>query len=709
MRHEGQATVQISDSGGTDRYIPLLPELYSLRHKIPSLLHYLLLECQRCFQWIPVEVISSIPEELPYSALEARGERWIVPKRERNDNEGDGAEEEHVWHSPRLRAHQGNQHAFFSSFSSLPHERSAKTEASRDGVHSEGAVLTERNDSVVNPPLYIPNPQCFVCNGTMCEKGDRLLTLRSDWLRALYASCLKEGHGQRGTTLHVPDASTSQNSEHGRLQLENMMNTKLAEELDIRRSERLAGRKRHQEQHELGEYSSFDGSGWVERRDGRRRVKIETDTETMETAVGPPPSSTGSSSSLSPLPNDVVASTSAFLRQKVKETFQDDTALSSAFCWVVCDVCGKMRRTAQPFPGGAPFICALSVARRCTVSEAEGLRLYNQRYSERIASRISLLSSGPAVHFPFLFEDAVEAGVGTQEPLPFSSYQSEPLLRWIIAHHHRFSSGAPRPTGVKKDRRHKSSAATSSKREAEQENEMYFPVLKALTTAIRKKSISTFVKKMVLDPAEIRRKRERIGCSMFLEGATSSEAPKSKESTELPSDALVPSTTSVKQLNVIDEELEVELSGPGVAPVKTKQHTGRDTVVADPALHHSNSHAPSSSTVQQADVHPLHLNKTSSPYSSCKTQERKNSLKREEKTETVALAMKADGKSAVGLSRRPRKSRENTKEEIIYWIQCDKCDKWRIVPRPIKPKTWECSMRPGTTCEDSDDAKDGEY
>ena len=50
--------------------------------------------------------------------------------------------------------------------------------------------------------------------------------------------------------------------------------------------------------------------------------------------------------------------------------------------------------------------------------------------------------------------------------------------------------------------------------------------------------------------------------------------------------------------------------------------------------------------------------------------------------------------------------------EVVHWVQCDRCSKWRIVPQRVPPriKFWECKMRydaargRATTCDDPDDA-----
>ncbi|KEG08514.1 hypothetical protein DQ04_07011050 [Trypanosoma grayi] len=46
------------------------------------------------------------------------------------------------------------------------------------------------------------------------------------------------------------------------------------------------------------------------------------------------------------------------------------------------------------------------------------------------------------------------------------------------------------------------------------------------------------------------------------------------------------------------------------------------------------------------------------------------------------------------------------KGDVIHWVCCDLCSKWRIVPEKIPADTaeWHCVMRAdGTTCSDTDD------
>lgn len=726
------ALTTVSD-GKNCRYIPLPPELYSLRHKVPSSLHYLLLECQRCFQWIPVEVTSYIPEVLPCSALEVRDEQWIVSRRERNNTgvKDEGGEEERCWRSPRLREHHGSHHLPVSS-SSLSHGRRASGGVPPEAAQQQHHVAQKDNkDGSEVPSLYIPNPQCFVCNGLMCEKGDRLLALRSEWLRTLYASCLKEENYRGGDLppFHTGDPPVTLHSEEGRQHLAKMLKTSLSEELDIRRSERLAGRKRQQEDsvyhhhhhQQVGE--SFAGHAWEEREDGMETFKIESENGKWAPTAEVVLSSTSPSSSPLHVDTGVVAN-SAFVRQMVKQAFQEDTALSSSFCWVMCERCGKMRRTAQPFPGGSPFVCALSVAKSCRVSQIEGLRLYNQKYSDRMLERISLLSSGPGVHFPFQLEDddsssatptARREAKSSREVLGetqkarahhslFSSSQNEPLLRWIIGYSQTLSSSPSSSSAKKGNRAQKSSHSLSP------EEEMYFPSLKVLTTAIRKKSMSTFVKKMVLDPKEIRKKRERIGCSMFLEGTTtissSSEPPVSPPPPQQElSVSLTHSGSSASQkVKGIDHGKNEKHSSPFVEERKKNVENKHESATGQLSHHHSQP--PSSLKHAKEEQHCGSNRVALSSFTSSSREEKPLSQKRKRNgVRNPEPTVKEDEKwpsNGEGISKKGRRKKLN--EEVIYWIQCDKCDKWRIVPRSIKPDKWECSMRLNTTCEDTDDA-----
>ncbi|CCW63114.1 unnamed protein product [Phytomonas sp. EM1] len=56
--------------------------------------------------------------------------------------------------------------------------------------------------------------------------------------------------------------------------------------------------------------------------------------------------------------------------------------------------------------------------------------------------------------------------------------------------------------------------------------------------------------------------------------------------------------------------------------------------------------------------------------------------------------------------KRGRPPRHNPQSEVIYWVQCDLCNKWRIVSHPIPEGTtfWECKLRDDkTTCAMVDD------
>lgn len=751
MAKEVSPTISSTASQCVDRYIPLPSELYALRHQVPSLLHYILLECQRCFQWIPVEVTSSIPEELPISALEARAEQWDIKSKRKTIEEEGSDGEEHCWRSPRLRENRGSHHSPATSSLSPSSCQSRMKNASLcpSKLTDGNSPIDDDGSSVVS--LFIPNPQCFICNGLMCEKGDRFLTLRSEWLRALYASCIKEeqsrGGGEAGG---LADGGTttsgdtlSLNSEAGRQQLGRMIQMRLSDELDIRRSERLACRKEQRQPPALSSssYPSHTESSSVkqeEKAEGMlpvRKIKVEKEirecevssavvsgrmvaarstTETMSSLVSPPM---------------LAEHDDSWIRRMVQQTFQDSTTLSSAFCWVVCDVCGKVRRTAQPFPGGSPIICALTVALSCNVSESEGLRLFNQRYSEHMIDRIALLSSSPSVHFSFPLDnpsattrnpsrDATkrhnevyveEKGTQKQQPpspqkpqLPLSHDQREPLLRSIMDHP-SLSSYASSLAALKGDQRQQTFLPL---------DKVYFPSLKALTTAIRKKSISTFVKKMALDPKEIQTKRESIGHSMFLDSVnTLGEQAAPLRGSEERASVCWTTPHTMKPLSSGGKTDQGELVGSAGGTVTRKTARTKSETVETTA---ESPRKTASSSLSMKNNHEKPPNSNGSPAplpnkdpTTCGLGPRKRG-RRKRSVDTVEVEEKKK-KNASQVSRRPEKGKSESKKSIIHWIQCDKCDKWRIVPHAMKPQAWECSMRPHTTCEDSDDAKEEDY
>lgn len=691
-----------------------------------------------------MEVTSSIPEELPISALEARAEQWEMRSKKKETTEEEGSDgKDRCWRSPRLRENQGSHHSTATfSLSPSSHSLEMKNASLSPSKLKDGKPLTDDDGSSM-ASLYIPNPQCFICNGLMCEKGDRFLTLRSEWLRALYASCIKEeqnrGGGEAGG---IADGGTTESgdtlslhSEAGRQQLGRMIQVRLSDELDIRRSERLASRKQQRQPPPL--FHSHSESSSVKQEAGElvlppKKVKVEKEIKEWRAFSCVVPESTAAAKSTPETASSLLSPSiqternDSWIRHVVQQTFQDSTTLSSAFCWVVCDVCGKVRRTAQPFPGGSPIICALTVAGSCTVSESEGLRLFNQRYSDHMIERIALLSSSPSVHFNFSFDDSVasarnpfkdvskrhkdnaeeketqkqQSQSSQRSHLTLSAVQKEPLLR-CITDHPSLSSYSSSLAALKGDQRQQTFLPL---------DKAYFPSLKALTTAIRKKSISTFVKKMALDPKEIQKKRETIGHSMFLDsGNTSGEQATPLRKSEDGASVFWSPPLSMKPLSSGEgTNLGDPVQSAGGTAMKKAARTESKTVEATAeSLKKSTTSSVSKKNNNEkpprSNGSPISLSKEDTTYG---LEPRKRG-RRKRSTDTMEVEEKK--KTSSHISQRAEKRKSESKKNLIFWIQCDKCNKWRIVPHSIKPQTWECSMRPNTTCEDSDDAKEEDY
>eukprot|EP00796_Vickermania_ingenoplastis_P004467 gene4467-3262_t len=555
-------------------YIPLPAEVYKIRYRFPSVLNFVLLECQRCAQWVPVEVVSSIPDELLPSPVEPIPHSLLI------------GPPQPVWRSERLRDRQ--KRAFVQQ-EPLAHETPAAN-------------------------LFIPNPECFVCNSIMCDRGDRFLQLRNDWLRGIQDLSMKDDEK------FDPDSTGI--DENTRLRLRDIISSRLTEELSIRHSERVANRKKSHDSH-----------------------------------------STLRDDEIAPAPNASPRDSLTALSQKV---LGDEGSLFSCFCWSTCDACGKIRRTAQPFPGGSPFVCSLSSIRSCSVSETDGLVLYSRKYSStQTQQRINVLSPFALVPLP-----PPENIAGGQRKLMEhlqQSYSHEPVLGALMA------------------------ASTRSAKDVEDGNQYadstaLFPTLKTLTSMIRKKSIGTIVKRLVINPVEIRQKREKVIFSLF------SEEKCRNPPGNMDVGSLLVSTNEEARSQIATTEPQAprEMESLVIEPMPnpTNEKEARD---ANQAREHSKRQRTQSRASASDDVK-----------AETKKRERvKDSLTHQDETHKKA---KSKG--------RPKKKKPDDDQdvEIIHWVQCDKCEKWRVVPAAVDPSiaTWECCMRPGTTCDDLDDA-DGVY
>lgn len=498
------------------KYVLLPSELYKLRVKYPSVLSFLLLECRRCCQWVPVEVTQHIPDEAPLTDLALKRIKVEVPTS--------------IWEPSRERVRVPHPIA------PLPDQHSSSTPAGHAGH-------------------YIPNPAYFLCMGTLCSQGDKFLESRLEWLKSLYDACAPDAQ-KEVSKVDFSDRATLD-------ALRDTVTAKLSDEMDIRRSERLAKAKQRK---------SF--------------VKSEGSSDDEDTK------------SLS------------WVKAAANRIMNEDSMLTSCFCWVVCDWCGKVRRTAQPFPGGAPFVCGLSVVGSCRVSEEDGLAMYSEHYRKNTLQRIGLDTSPPIP----LLEDS------DLDPLQrnvLQAFGNEPALLEALKG---------------------SSCALTEKKKI-------FSSLKELTSAVRKKATSSSVKKLIVNPSVIRKKREAVIRVIFAE-----ETPAQRSASPSQLDDRPELKNTVKVANADQEVLPPSVNDTDALPVA------------------------------RPDVEVPTEKKDSPP------------------PEELAGVKSAKGKPR-------RRAGPKPKRDVIYWIQCDKCDKWRIVPAPLSPPSWECSLKPGTTCEDPDDAE----
>ena len=61
-----------------------------------------------------------------------------------------------------------------------------------------------------------------------------------------------------------------------------------------------------------------------------------------------------------------------------------------------------------------------------------------------------------------------------------------------------------------------------------------------------------------------------------------------------------------------------------------------------------------------------------------------------------------------GPGRRKRNTEQNSSSDNNNWLQCDSCNKWRLVANDLfdrlsKEAEFKCTVLTGTTCEDQDD------
>lgn len=229
----------------------------------------------------------------------------------------------------------------------------------------------------------------------------------------------------------------------------------------------------------------------------------------------------------------------------------------SAFCWVTCDHCGKIRRLCQPFPGGsggggnngAPFVCALAGSLGdggCAISEAEGIARYTgaEAASEEALAIMSLASSQLPTALASRCDAALHGGGGsgggqhhtstaattttTTTPAAAGAIFDDPLLQLVYTDAARRafrytadflsvnsntsnhitgtdgssnSGGGGGPTSRQHQRQRPYDVAISPE---------CFPALSQLAAAVKRRSTGALVRQMCLTPRAIRAKREAV-------------------------------------------------------------------------------------------------------------------------------------------------------------------------------------------------------
>lgn len=631
------------------RYIRLPDALYALRRRYPSVTESIFLECTRCHQWVAVPVLREIPNEIATAVVSrsALGLDSISVRtgcsgplrhthqdalRRREELANDAAAPK--WRSRRLQEkhshlasgdanHNGEAHGdvdraaaatpqqgFFESI--LQHLRRNRR-PSQEGAEDSAMAASEsaRQRSQRHTPLYIPNPDTFICAGWQCGwDADALADLRRDWLQVIYRALPMPPICEEGMALSSGASSSASLPSSPAVsfvealrQRKAALNEALALELDVGRSRRWgrgvgqrAGRTEHnvESQDSLPalslpdsavesdtELSRMQGS-WV------RAAALHLLRNSGSAADGPPVTPAAE--------DDEEAETPHQRYSSVEEDSQENVL--SAYCWAVCDACGKLRRVAQPFPGGAPFVCAMAVTtssscraargsnaphheatsgldQACTVSEVEGLMQCNMKLCE--AELIYAALSSPFLPYPLraqlsslgrrqtCFKDPPEPAKRLNRADVSRVLLSEPLLRTIqssvresvtrgtlnptACQRRRGSGAAATVTPVPVKSRRKASASELDDADAELAEREFFlyrslPILRELARSIKARSISAFVRQLQLTPAQIQAKREAVMLTSFLGNHQYTSSTGSDSGTEKRKPAAVIATTS---------------------------------------------------------------------------------------------------------------------------------------------------------------------
>ncbi|ESL11676.1 hypothetical protein TRSC58_00568 [Trypanosoma rangeli SC58] len=704
------------DAVSTARYIPMPESLWVLRHRFPNVTRSVLLQCVRCHRWVAQPVTTHPPDEVPTcpTQLEKGALKFKNNRHRRLRAEEDELEEE--WRSPRFRQ---NQEKMVNAVK--PTKRRGQEEPKETNAY------------------YIPNPANFTCQWVYCALEDVWADLRDHWLGELYATLDGVRGGEEG-------GSSSNGSRLRCIQQspKERLNKELVKELHGKRSERLA-RKPHN-----GTDNKYE--------------KSESHRSAAEVSL-----------------NEGIA-------QQLDTLVRHDEAVVASFCWISCDGCGKLRRVHQPFPGGAPFVCALALnIGSCSVPEQEGLG--SVFFSQ--VDQVSMSDKSESTVGDTVLRNAIGAGASaaaattaTAVVASTSSDRTENGATKMSTSGRRLG----RSPAVGPHLAYKSSASAK----------LIVPLLRELTSALRKRALGAFVKNILTVPDEVRAKRESVvRASIVVAGDsrhTDSISPKREErkrdwseaqnntlplvNKAEPHHAEVDNAKSEvreqQNMNALPTETNVHVSEVsckggvprpcrrlGCPPRRMKEVARQEdakTRVTPVPLPPSGVTCPEELTEDDTTVK---LEAVATPSDVVANTGRTNTslngppvkwaLPAPSPEEPMTTAdetprKESSSKKVSGLKRtRPSMTEDvkqnvvndddisNTKAisdakprdvarrvgsddinsalnkeevEVIYWMCCDLCDKWRIVPEKISEDTdhWYCEMRAdGTTCSDTDD------
>ncbi|KAK7194699.1 CW-type Zinc Finger [Novymonas esmeraldas] len=827
------------------RYIRLPDALYSLRHRYPSVTNSVFLECTRCHQWVVTPVLREIPREV-HSAAVSSSAAGLDPIRCRTEPHGPlrhtlqdqlhrreelasdtGAPQ---WRSPRLQARQ-SQHASpdtlhngdaaaaerHGSFEAILEElrrtgrtRRAAAEGGSDGCHRY-------------PLLYIPNPDTFICAGWQCAwDADALADLRREWMQHLYAAAPAPSTAEAGLSAAVsssPDSSAAPPpSAEQQRQRRAALNDTLARELHMVRTRRGGG-------------GGGGGRGGTPLPHTEQPTRVDREPLPVlplsDGGTAPSPRSHGgppeADHHLSRMQSAWVREAALrLLRSAGAETGEEESQgnVLSAYCWAVCDACGKLRRVAQPFPGGAPFVCAMAVTtssscraardkaaagvdQACGVSELEGLMQCNTRLCE--AELIYAALSSPFLSSPLRSQllslqhrhtggdGAAAAGTLTRSDVA-RELLTEPLLRTIQRsvrdatsatstsgppHRAKRRAGATVPTAATPSaataKARRTTPALSRDDEWEPESAdaevlllRCLPILGELARTIKKRSIGAFVRQLQLTPAQIQAKREAVMRDSFLGGHESTSAVSGGGSAAAETAAApVLAVAQVETPNSMDEQTVTRATRAVTATavveaVPGQLHKATEADPAPPTEAHPQQRqqeqpnlgvprkrgrprrprpeaavaaepTPAVAPAVAVSVHPppapaVVNAEESAAAPSPRRQRVEEALSVDVQPMESAASVAAPPVERRGRGRPPGSGKAARKPvsdgaaspgadkdawEVVHWVQCDLCSKWRIVPQrvPARVKFWECKMRHDTvhgrptTCDDPDDAE----